>query len=86
MPTRRNAKYSSDDPEALAQGLPDDLRTFVVSTDSRDFGAHARHIAEWLNTQHPGLGYLTPEVMRAAGQTASAWFKAVLLVVVEPEG
>jgi hypothetical protein len=80
MTVRRSSKLRVTDPEALAARLPDDLRTLRPTSDSRDFRAHAGRIAEWLNTQQPGLGHLTPAVMAAAGLTASAWFRQSLAI------
>jgi hypothetical protein len=80
-PRRRNQRRDLQSPEALADRLPDDLRTFPSITDPQGFAIRARQIAEWLNTQSPGLGYETPAVMAAAGLTASAWYKATFAVV-----
>lgn len=77
-PRRRNARSLSTQPDALAAQLPEALRAFQQLTDPDDFTGHARRVAEWLNTQQPGLGYLTGDVMRAAGLTASAWFRVAL--------
>jgi hypothetical protein len=75
---RRNSRRQVSDPAALADRLPADLRSFHPVPGSHHFHDHARRIAEWLNSQQAGLGYLTPDVMAAAGLTASAWFRVSL--------
>ena len=82
-PRRRHQRRDLQSPEALAATLPADLRTWHPVPDSQNFAVHARRIAEWLNTQVPGLGYLTPQVMAAAGLTASAWFCQALAAPAE---
>lgn len=83
-PTRRRNRLGVADPEALAAQLPEGLRAWKPSPGSQGFSAHARRIAEWLNTQQAGLGYLTPLVMAAAGLTAAAWFRQSLAIEPPP--
>ncbi len=80
-PRRRQSSRTLADPQALAAQLPDELSSFHPVPGSHHFHDHARRVAEWLNTQHPGLGYLTPAVMAAAGLTASDWFRQSLAVI-----
>lgn len=86
MTVRRSSKRRVNDPAALADRLPADLRSFHPVPGSHHFHDHARRIAEWLNTQQAGLGYLTPDVMAAAGLTASAWFRQSLAARPSEEG
>jgi ADP-ribosylglycohydrolase len=53
-PKRRNRSRATD-PTVMAASLPDDLRSFRSSTDPNDFRSHVIAVADWSNTQMPGM-------------------------------
>lgn len=63
----------TDDPEALATRLPDELRSFKPSTDPADFRQHLRAIADFA-----GPEALAMPVMNAAGLSAADWYRQAL--------
>lgn len=69
----------SSTPEALASRLPDHLREFRSFSDPDDYRMHASAVADYLNTQVPGLGSdLAGPVMKAVGLTAAGWYAGAL--------
>jgi hypothetical protein len=74
--TRHSRRRFTDDPEALAALLPEELRRFKVGDHPNDFRSHATAVADWLNTQVPGAAeHLLAPVMKAAGISVADWFK-----------
>lgn len=84
MTVRHNRRPNASAPYALAARLPDDLRSFKLSTDPDDLRSHITAVADWLNTQIPGTAeHLTSPVMSAAGLSAVDWYRQALDTPVE---
>jgi hypothetical protein len=76
---RHSRRRLTDDPDALAALLPEELRRFPGTSDVNGFRSHATAVADWLNTQFPGAAeHLTAPVMVAAGLSAADWYKIQL--------
>ena len=68
-PKRRNQR-TADDPAALAALLPDDLRSFKPSTDTRYFHAHLTAVAQFVRSDD-----LATPVINAAGLAVADWYR-----------
>jgi len=79
---RRNRRPKTDDPEALAARLPDELRSFDGWQYTGALHEYWSALSGWLLCQDaPSEMHDVAAVMRAAGLSAADWFRRMLTVI-----
>lgn len=78
--TRRRDKTAPGmDPDALIARMPDELRGAEPFDSVAQYLAHCGRVADWLNTQAPGIASETLTVVReAAGVSVENFFRVRL--------